>query len=125
LTDQKMDRLEQWIGVLLRAGVVLAAAVALSGGVWHVAQASAGAPDLRVFRGESAELRSALGVLRGIGAGHSAALIQLGLLLLIATPVARVALAAVAFAMQRDRTYVVISLIVLAVLAASLAGINS
>ena len=65
------------------------------------------------------------GVLRGVGAGRSAALIQLGLLLLIATPIARVALAAVAFATQRDRTYVIITLIVLAVLAASLAGINS
>jgi uncharacterized membrane protein len=122
LTDQKMER---WIAGLLRGGVVLAAVVALSGGVWHVAQSGAGAPDLRVFRGEPAELRSVLGVLRGIGAGHSAALIQLGLLLLIATPIARVALAAAGFATQRDRTYVVITLIVLAVLAASLAGINS
>jgi uncharacterized membrane protein len=117
--------MEQWIGALLRGGVVLAAAVAFSGGVWHAVQAGAGAPDLRVFHGEPAELRSALGVFRGIGAGHPAALIQLGLLLLIATPVARVALAAVAFATQRDRTYVVITLIVLAVLAAGLAGINS
>jgi uncharacterized membrane protein len=65
------------------------------------------------------------GVFRGVGAGHSASLIQLGLLLLLATPVARVALMAVAFTTQRDWTYVVISLIVLTVLAASLAGINS
>ena len=122
MTDERMD---QWIGGLLRGGVVLAAAVALAGGFWHVAQAGTGAPELRVFRGEPGELRSVAGVLRGVGAGHSASLIQLGLLLLIATPVARVALAAAGFATQRDGTYVVISLIVLAVLAASLAGINS
>jgi uncharacterized membrane protein len=122
LTDEQMDR---WIAGLLRGGVMLAAVVALAGGVWHVAQAGTGAPDLRVFRGEPAELRSVVGVLRGVRAGHSASLIQLGLLLLIATPVARVALAAAAFATQRDWTYVVISLIVLVVLAASLAGINS
>ena len=116
--------MDRWIGNLLRCGVLLSAAVALSGGVWHLMQAGGGAPDLRVFRAEPAELRSVAGVLRGAGAGSPAAVIQLGLLLLIATPIARVALAAVAFATQRDRTYAVISLIVLAVLAASLAGIN-
>jgi uncharacterized membrane protein len=47
-------------------------------------------------------------------------LIQLGLLLLIATPVARVAVAIVGFALERDRLYTVISLIVLLILLASL-----
>ena len=46
--------------------------------------------------------------------------VQLGLLLLIATPIARVVLAAVGFAFERDRMYVVVSLIVLAVLLFSL-----
>jgi uncharacterized membrane protein len=48
--------------------------------------------------------------------------IQLGLLLLVATPVARVAFSILAFALQRDRTYVIITLIVLGVLLYSLAG---
>jgi uncharacterized membrane protein len=48
----------------------------------------------------------------------------LGLLLLIATPVARVVLCAFLFAAQRDRTCVAISLVVLAVLAASMAGLH-
>jgi uncharacterized membrane protein len=47
-------------------------------------------------------------------------LIQLGLLLLIATPVARVIFSVFAFARQRDATYVLITLIVLAVLVYSL-----
>ena len=49
-------------------------------------------------------------------------LIQFGLLLLIATPVARVAFSVAAFAIQRDRLYVVVTLIVLAILTYSLAG---
>jgi uncharacterized membrane protein len=49
-------------------------------------------------------------------------IIQLGLLLLIATPIARVALSVVAFAIQRDRLYVVATLVVLAVLMYSLTG---
>jgi uncharacterized membrane protein len=47
-------------------------------------------------------------------------IIQLGLLLLIATPVARVAISVVAFAVQRDRLYVAITLLVLAILLCSL-----
>jgi uncharacterized membrane protein len=48
--------------------------------------------------------------------------VQLGLVLLIATPVARVAMSLVAFILQRDRVYVVVTLIVLAVLIFSLTG---
>ena len=119
MTDESMDRL---IGGLLRAGVIVSAAVTLAGGVWHLAQFGSALPNYRIFRGEPAELRSVGGVLKGVAAGHSADLIQLGLLLLIATPVARVAFSVYAFAAQRDQTYVVITLIVLGGLAASLAG---
>ena len=121
MTDERMDRV---IGGLLRTGVTLAAAVTLAGGGWHLAQCGNQMPDYRVFRGEPTELRSLAGVLRGIAQGHSADLIQLGLLLLIATPVARVAFCAVAFAAQRDRVYVAITLLVLGILTASLAGIR-
>jgi len=47
---------------------------------------------------------------------------QLGLLLLIATPIARVMLSAIAFAVERDRMYVLFTLIVLTVLMYSLFG---
>ena len=53
---------------------------------------------------------------------HGQAIIQFGLLLLIATPVARVAFSAVGFAIERDSMYVVITLIVLAILLYSLFG---
>ena len=116
-----MDRL---IGGLLRAGVIAAAAVAIAGGAWHLAQSGSAMPDYRIFRGEPAELRSAGGVVRGVLQGHAADLIQLGLLLLIATPIARVAFSVYAFAAQKDRTYVLVTLIVLAALAASFAGLQ-
>src|ERR1700736_476566 len=117
LTDEQMDQI---IGNLLRAGVVLAAAVVLAGEIWHMAQTGGGLPNYRVFRGEPAELRGVADILRGLSPGHSADLIQLGLLLLIATPVVRVAFCVWAFAVQRDRAYVVITLIVLAALVLSL-----
>jgi uncharacterized membrane protein len=77
-------------------------------------------PDYRVFRGEPSDLRTVSGIVTGAISWHSRGLILFGLLLLIATPVARVAFSVVAFALLRDRTYVVVTLIVLAVLLCSL-----
>jgi uncharacterized membrane protein len=121
VTDERMD---QWIGALLRGGVILAAAVVFAGGIWHLIQSGAALPEYRIFHGELAEGRSLRGVIGGIAEGHSADLIQLGLLLLIATPVARVLLCAYLFAAQRDRTYVAITVLVLAILTASMAGLR-
>jgi len=45
---------------------------------------------------------------------------QLGLLVLLATPVARVAAALVGFALERDRLYVVVSALVLGILLTSI-----
>jgi uncharacterized membrane protein len=119
LTDERMDLM---IATLLRTGVVLSAATTLAGGLWYFFQHGGVMPDYRVFRGEPVELHNFSGVLKGIAEGRAEALIQLGVLMLIATPIARVALSVVAFAVDRDRTYVAITLLVLAALVASLAG---
>jgi uncharacterized membrane protein len=55
-------------------------------------------------------------VVEGIKTGDPAALIQLAVLLLIATPVARVVFGLIAFVIERDKLFVLISTIVLAVL---------
>jgi len=71
---------------------------------------------------EPADLRSLGAIVRSALALRSPAIIQLGLVLLIATPVARVAMSLVAFILQRDRVYVVVTSIVLALLIFSLTG---
>ena len=116
-TDERVERV---IGTLLRWGVILAAAVVLAGGVMYLARYGSTIPDYRVFRGEPSDLRNVSGIVTGAVSWHSRGLILFGLLLLIATPVARVAFSVVAFALQRDRAYVVVTLIVLAVLLYSL-----
>ena len=78
--------------------------------------------DRRTFNGEPAELRHAAGIIRAALAGDGRAAAALGLLLLIATPVARVALAAYAFVRERDRLYTAVALFVLTMLVASLAA---
>ena len=118
-SDEKM---EQIIGTLLISGVIVAALIVLVGGVLYLIRYGATLPDYTVFRGEPAELRSLFGIVRGALSFQIRSVIQLGLLLLIATPVARVAFSILAFALQRDRTYVIVTLIVFAVLIYSLIG---
>lgn len=113
-------RLEILIGNLLRAGVLLAAAVVFAGGVFYLAQNYAAKVEFHTFSEESATLRTVGGIVRSAAHLHSSGLMQLGLLLLIATPVARVIFAAVGFHLEHDRLYTIVSLIVLAVLTISL-----
>jgi uncharacterized membrane protein len=118
-TDEQVDLA---IGNLLRAGVSIAAATVLAAGIWFLIRHGAARPDYRVFRGEPADLRGVAGVLRDLSGGRPRGWIQFGVLLLIATPVARVVFSVFAFAAQRDWTYVAITLTVLAILLYSLCG---
>ena len=115
-------RLAIIIGNLLRAGVVIAATITSIGGVIYLAHSGESAAHSRVFQGEPADLRQVKGVLSDAFSGDGAGIMQLGLLLLIATPVARVAFSLAAFAVQLDRLYVVVTLVVLGVLTFSMAG---
>jgi len=119
LTDEQMDRI---ISVLLRSGVLISALVVLVGGILYLIRYGTAMPDYGVFRGEPADLRSLSGIVKDVLSFKRRGIIQFGLLLLIATPVARVAFSIFAFALQRDRTYVIVTLIVLSVLLYSLAG---
>ena len=113
---------QQAVGNLLRVGVLLAAAVVLAGGAIFLWHHGGDVPDYRVFRGEPVDLRAFVGIVRDAFTGSGRGLIQLGLLILVATPVARVAFTAVAFGLERDRTYALVALLVLSLLLKSLAG---
>jgi uncharacterized membrane protein len=116
------ERIEQVMGIVLRVGVLLAAALVVVGGAVYLSRYGTGAPRYGAFHGEPGDLRSVAGVVRDAAALRGRGLIQLGLLLLIATPIARVAFSLVAFAFQRDRLYVVVTAIVLGLLVVSLVG---
>jgi uncharacterized membrane protein len=114
------ERTEVRIGNLLRAGVILSATVAFVGGVVYLSRHGREVPDYRLFRGEPSDLRSVGGILGGTFTLRGRDLIQLGFLLLIATPVARVAVSVFGFLRERDWLYVVVTLFVLALLLYSL-----
>lgn len=107
---------------MLRFGVLTAAVVAAAGGALFLTQHGGESVQYAVFRGEPTELSSLVGILRGAWHLEARALTQLGLVLLIATPVARVALSLVGFLMERDRKYQIITLVVLLILLGSLVG---
>ncbi len=118
-TDKRMDII---IGNLLRFGAVLSALIVLIGAIIYLVRHGHSPAEYRVFRGEPTDLRSVRGILRDTLALQGRGIIQLGLLFLIATPVARVAFSIFGFAEERDRMYVVVASVVLLVLLYSLIG---
>jgi uncharacterized membrane protein len=122
LTPRKDQRLDELMGELLRTGVLLAALVVLVGGVVYLTRHDMPVINYRVFQGEPSELRTISGILHEALALRGRGLIQLGLLILIATPIARVAFSFFAFLYQRDWLYVVVTLMVLGLLLYSLLG---
>lgn len=116
------ERVEGMIANLLRAGVLISALVLIGGAVPYLAQNPRAQVDFHTFHGEPDNLKAAHLIIASAFAGDPRAIMQLGLLLLIATPIARVMFSAVAFAIEGDRMYVGFTLIVLAVLLYSLFG---
>ena len=128
-TAEEDQRLETAIGLLLRIGVIAAALLVSIGGALVLRHPESPLPNYTVFHppGEHAAstsanvpFRSISGVIQQLGSGSGGSIIALGLLALIATPIARVILAIVGFARERDWLYTAVSLIVLAILAFSL-----
>lgn len=116
-TDQQVEEI---IGKLLIVGVLLAAVIVAGAGFLYLIKHGSEPPHYRIFQGEPADLRSVRGAFADVLAGHSRGMIQIGLLLLIATPIARVVFSVFAFLREHDRLYVAITLVVLAVLLYSL-----
>ena len=115
-------QVETIIGNLLRWGVMIAGAIVFAGAAIYLSRHGTEAPNYQVFRGEPTDLKTLSGIWGQTLTGHGRGLIQLGLLLLIATPIARVAFSLFAFARQRDHLYVGVTLFVLSVLLYSLLG---
>ena len=112
--------METAIATLLRSGVLLATAVVCLGAVDLSDRHGRELPHYAIFHGEPSDLCSVRGILADFGWFSGRGTIQFGLLLLIATPVFRVAALLAAFVWSRDRIYSMVSLIVLTLLLYSL-----
>jgi len=116
-TDHDLDLS---VAAMLRIGVTLAAIVVFAGGMLSLQHPKSSSGNYTHFHAGSEALRSISGIFHGAIHLDPQSIIQLGLVILIATPVARVVLCIIGFARQRSALYVAISSIVLAILIYSL-----
>lgn len=108
------------IGNVLRWGVFLAMSVVFTGGLIYVFRHAHEKASYNIFKGEPLFLRNIKGILQRLAKLEGRAIIQTGILLLIATPIARVVLSVISFLLEKDYLYVMITLIVLGVIAFSI-----
>ncbi|HAG83724.1 MAG TPA: DUF1634 domain-containing protein [Cyanobacteria bacterium UBA12227] len=116
------QRLEHWLGNILKYGVLLSSAIVFIGGVLYLIRHGTEPANYHIFQGEPAVFRSPGGVVTAILSGQRRGIIQLGILLLIATPIVRVAFSVLAFIRERDFSYIILTLIVLSGLIYSFIG---
>lgn len=121
--DAAVHRSELIISTMLRAGVLTSVALVLIGTIvtfiHHPSYLTSNA-DLATLKASDAFPTTIPAVARGLAHFEGRAVVMLGLLVLLATPILRVAVSIVTFAQQRDRVFVVITSTVLFLLLLSL-----
>jgi uncharacterized membrane protein len=123
VNDELFGRIEVLISRLLRFGVVTSLSIVGLGLLLmfiHHPSYLRSAMDLQRLTSPGAAFPHTLReMMTGLAAMRGQAVVVLGLLLLIATPIMRVAVSVAGFVLQRDRVFVVITSAVLAVLLVS------
>lgn len=122
--DDGSRRLEDALSRGLTAGVMLAAAVMLSGVVLAAFRGGGNVTHLTTYTPGEEGVRSFTAIARGAAGLDPQSVMQFGVVLLILTPVARVALSMIVFARGGDRLYVALSLTVLLMLLAGFLGMT-
>ncbi|MBD2168943.1 DUF1634 domain-containing protein [Calothrix membranacea FACHB-236] len=120
--NQSEQKFENLLSNLLKFGVLIASAVVLFGGIVYLVHHGTEPARYHFFRGEPSEFRSPEGVVTALLSGSDRAIIQLGILLMIATPILRVIISLFAFLTRRIWSFVIITLLVLTSLIYSLVG---
>jgi uncharacterized membrane protein len=113
-------RMRDIMGTLLRVGVLSAAFLVVAGGVLFFIQHPKEIFDFTTFKGEPDKFRQVHLIVKEAFGFRGRDVIQLGLLLLIATPVARVIFSLIGFLIEKDWIYVAITAVVLIILSVSL-----
>lgn len=118
------EHIEIVMGNLLRIGVIISAVVVAIGGMWYLIGYGFQEPHYGIFHGEPATLRTLSGIFHNAFSFHELGIIQFGLILLIATPIARVLFSIIAFFLERDYVYIFITSVVFCLLMFSLVWVR-
>ncbi|HTS45576.1 MAG TPA: DUF1634 domain-containing protein [Puia sp.] len=114
---QIRDRdIEKIMGNLLRYGVLTSALVVIIGAIFYLIQHGQDSPQYRKFVGEPERITDLKEVWRTAMHGNGRSIIQIGLFILIATPIARIIFSVFGYLLEKDFLYVVITLIVLGII---------
>jgi uncharacterized membrane protein len=113
IQDQDLERI---IGQILRYGVLLSSLVVLAGGIVYLTRHGHQVPQFGTFRGEPDKMKDPGPMWRAIVHGEGRPLIQLGLFVLIATPISRIAFSIFGYLLEKDYLYMLITGIVLTII---------
>lgn len=113
-TERKLRQAELVISYVLRGGVVVSAVIITLGIVWFYLQMAITGHATLTYP------HSLGGIIQRLIGGEPLALVALGLLVLLLTPILRVAISIIVFALERDWLYTVITMLVLLILLISL-----
>lgn len=120
LADRDIELL---VGRLLRTGVITASCIVLLGGILFLIQhGSSPMPSYHHFNGEDSSFTTFGSIISSTLQFNAKGIIQFGVMVLIATPVLRIALSLLGFALEKDKLYVIITTIVLCVMLFSTIG---
>lgn len=114
-----LSPVNRWLANVMVAGVSVSALLCGAGLMIALGRGDARV-SLKPFTGVTEGLTSPGGVLAAAMRLEASGLMALGVLVLIATPVIRVAFALASFVIERDRVYIVVTSIVLGLLACGL-----
>jgi uncharacterized membrane protein len=117
--------IQTFIGQLLRWCVIVSLSVAFAGGLIYLSKYEENplGDKYKHFTGQNNSTISILHqTYQGLMTGNGSAIILLGIILLIATPVLRVLCSLLGFALEKDKFYIIITLIVLGIISTSIMG---
>ncbi|MCW3463130.1 DUF1634 domain-containing protein [Chitinophaga nivalis] len=114
--------IQQLIGQQLRVGVISSSIIVFIGGLIYLYRHGHELPQYHEFTGVREGLDNLPGIWRGVLANQGRDIIQLGIVLLVATPILRIVFSVISFLLEKDYLYVVITLIVLSVMLFSMLG---
>ncbi|GEP91092.1 Uncharacterized membrane protein [Chitinophaga terrae (ex Kim and Jung 2007)] len=122
LSKLKDKDIQQLIGKQLRFGVIISSIIVTIGGVIYLVRHGHENPSYRTFTGVREGLNHLPGIWQGVLENRGMNIIQLGIVLLIATPIIRIVFSVIAFFIEKDYLYVFITLLVLGIITYSMLG---
>ena len=112
--------IQSLIGKVLRGGMILSMSIVIFGGIFFIYRHGHSIPNYKVFNGIPPFLQNLNSLVHAAYNWKGQAIIQLGIMLLIATPILRVVFSTLGFILEKDYLYVGISLLVLLIIFASM-----